>query len=57
MYEIHGKGVFALSLRMTFVFAVMIGTFFLSACGGGGGGSGGGSSNWDQMTWDQDDWA
>jgi hypothetical protein len=30
--------------------------FVLPVCGGGGGGSGG-SSDWDQMVWDQDDWA
>ena len=35
----------------------------LGGCGGGGGGGSkvplppSGSSNWDQMVWDQDDWA
>lgn len=34
----------------------------LNACGGGGGGDNtttapAGSSNWDEMTWDQDNWA
>ena len=32
----------------------------LSGCGGGGGSGGGGSgssSNWDEMVWDQDNWA
>ena len=32
----------------------------LASCGGGGGGSSvdeTGSSNWDEMVWDEDDWA
>jgi hypothetical protein len=37
---------------ITFIFLLLAG------CGGGGGGGGGSknSSNWDQMTWDKDNW-
>jgi len=34
------------------------GLLLLSSCGGGGGGGGSsGSQDWDQMVWDQDNWA
>lgn len=40
----------------TLILVLTLGILFLSACGGGDGGSGG-SSKWDQMIWDQDNWA
>jgi len=40
-------------------FLVFVILGFLSGCDGGGGGSppDTGSSNWDEMVWDQDNWA
>lgn len=40
---------------------VLLGILMLAACGRGGGSSSGGgsnnSSNWEQMVWDQNNWA
>jgi len=40
---------------------VLLGILMMTACGGGSGSSSGGgssnSSNWDQMVWDQNNWA
>jgi hypothetical protein len=41
--------------------SILLVVAMLTACGGGGGSStpppAEGSNNWDQMTWDQDNWA
>ena len=42
-------------LIVGFTFAVIL--IFVSCGGGGGGGSEDPSSNWDEMAWDQDNWA
>lgn len=43
---------------ITKIFLITFVLLFLAGCGGGGGGSSStnGSSNWDEMTWDQDNW-
>lgn len=40
------------------LFVVIVGgAGLILSCGGGGGGDGQPSSNWDEMVWDQDNWA
>lgn len=48
------------------IISIIFIALIVSACGGGGGGSNAGnpnppppagSSNWDEMVWDQDNWA
>jgi hypothetical protein len=52
------KGKFSSLGRIAFVLWVLI---ILCGCGGGGGGDGNTTpqtnSDWDQMVWDQNDWA
>jgi hypothetical protein len=47
--------------RLALVLSVLgLLAFLLPACGGGGSGDGNGvvpSSDWDEMVWDQDNWA
>jgi len=49
-----GIQLFTIRISLALVLAAM-----LTGCGGGGGGAPAatGSSNWDEMTWDQDNWA
>lgn len=48
-----------MKVKISLIGALLI-TLLLSACGGGGGSNpapSSGSSNWDKMTWDQDNWS
>jgi hypothetical protein len=53
--ESNGRRCCAVKKIMVILLLALL--FVLPVCGGGGGGGSGGSSDWDQMVWDQDDWA
>jgi hypothetical protein len=54
----EGEEVMVLRKLLLFLMAFGMLVTLMAACGGGGGGGGGdGSSNWDELVWDQDDWA
>ena len=56
---IQGKEVRILKKMFLALLALVMLTILVAACGGGGdeGKTSTGSSTWDEMVWDQDDWA
>ncbi|WP_345990344.1 hypothetical protein WCX18_05260 [Sulfurimonas sp. HSL1-2] len=43
-------------MKRWFLAILAVTAIAIYGCGGGGGGSSSGSSDWDTMTWDQDNW-
>ncbi|WP_345986558.1 hypothetical protein WCX49_05390 [Sulfurimonas sp. HSL-1656] len=43
-------------MKRWFLAILAVTAITIYGCGGGGGGSSSGSSEWDTMTWDQDNW-